>query len=54
MLLDLSLTDRSRPSENVEGSSRLTPEDIPDETGSTDEDVPAEDPADTTDQDDDQ
>ena len=28
--------------------------DIPDETGSTDEDVPAEDPADTTDQDDDQ
>ena len=40
--------------ESVEGSSRLTPEDIPDETGSTDEDVPAEDPADTTDQDDDQ
>ena len=40
--------------ESVEGSSRLTPEDIPDETGSTDEDVPDEDPADTTDQDDDQ
>ena len=40
--------------ESLEGSSRVTPEDIPDETGSTDEDVPAEDPADTTDQDDDQ
>jgi len=40
--------------ESVEGSSRLTPEDIPDEPGSTDEDVPAEGPADTTDQDADQ
>ncbi|MDN5687172.1 MAG: septum formation initiator family protein [Brachybacterium sp.] len=39
---------------SVEGAGRLTPEDIPDETGSTDEDVPEEDPADTTDQDPDQ
>ncbi|GAA1491394.1 septum formation initiator family protein [Brachybacterium sacelli] len=39
---------------SVEGASRLTPEDIPDETGSTDEDVPDEEPADTTDQDPDQ
>ena len=40
--------------ESVEGSSRLTPEDIPDETGSTDDDVSEQDPADTTDQDTDQ
>jgi cell division protein FtsB len=40
--------------ESVEGSSRLTPEDIPDEPGSTDGDVPEEDPAETTDQDADQ
>jgi type II secretory pathway pseudopilin PulG len=41
--------------ESVEGSSRLTPEDIPDETGSTDDDVSEQDPADdTTDQDPDQ
>ena len=40
--------------ESLEGSSRLTPEDIPDETGSTDEDVPQQDPDDTTDQDADQ
>ncbi|MGP9537399.1 FtsB family cell division protein [Brachybacterium sp. AOP43-C2-M15] len=41
--------------ESVEGSSRLTPEDIPDETGSTDDDVSEHDPADdTTDQDPDQ
>ncbi|WP_157975823.1 septum formation initiator family protein [Brachybacterium sp. YJGR34] len=41
--------------ESVEGASRLTPEDIPDETGSTDEDVPDQDPADdSSDQDDDQ
>ncbi|MFC5318708.1 MULTISPECIES: FtsB family cell division protein [Brachybacterium] len=40
---------------SVEGSSRLTPEDIPDETGSTDDDVSDEDPADdSTDQDADQ
>lgn len=32
--------------ESVEGSSRLTPEDIPDETGSTEDDVPEQDPAD--------
>jgi hypothetical protein len=40
--------------ESLEGSSRLTPEDIPDEPGSTDEDVPQQDPDDTTDQDADQ
>lgn len=41
--------------ESVEGSSRLTSEDIPDETGATDEDVPEADPADdTTDEDPDQ
>ncbi len=40
--------------ESVEGSSRLTPEDIPDETGSTDDDVSEQDPADTTDEDTDQ
>lgn len=40
--------------ESVEGSSRLTPEDIPDETGSTDDDVSEQNPADTTDQDTDQ
>ncbi|MGO1567729.1 MAG: FtsB family cell division protein [Brachybacterium sp.] len=41
--------------ESVEGSSRLTPADIPDETGSTDDDVSEQDPADTTtDQDPDQ
>ena len=34
--------------ESVEGSSRLTPEDIPDETGSTDQDVQDQDPADGT------
>lgn len=40
---------------SVEGSSRLTPEDIPDETGSTEDDVSEQDPADeTTDQDPDQ
>ncbi|WP_162801492.1 FtsB family cell division protein [Brachybacterium saurashtrense] len=38
--------------ESVEGSSRLTPEDIPDEVGSTDEDVPEQDPADDTDDED--
>lgn len=32
--------------ESVEGSSRLTPEDIPDETGSTDQDVSEQKPAD--------
>ncbi len=32
--------------ESVEGSSRLTPDDIPDEPGATDQDVPADDPAD--------
>ena len=38
--------------ESVEGSSRLTADDIPDETGSTDDDVSEQDPADdTTDQD---
>lgn len=40
--------------ESVEGASRVTPEDIPDETGSTDDDVSEQDPADTTDQDPDQ
>ncbi|ATG56577.1 septum formation initiator [Brachybacterium ginsengisoli] len=41
--------------QSVEGSSRLTAEDIPDETGSTDDDVSEQDPADdTTDQDADQ
>ena len=40
--------------ESVEASSRLTPEDIPDETGSTDDDVSEQDPADTTDEDTDQ
>ncbi|WP_394215882.1 septum formation initiator family protein [Brachybacterium vulturis] len=40
--------------ESVEGSSRLTPEDLPDETGATDDDVSEQDPADTTDQDTDQ
>ncbi len=40
---------------SVEGASRLTPDDIPDETGSTEEDVSDEDPADEpTDQDPDQ
>lgn len=38
---------------SVEGSSRLTPEDIPDETGSTEDDVtesdPTDDPADDSD-----
>ncbi|ACU85186.1 septum formation initiator [Brachybacterium faecium DSM 4810] len=41
--------------ESLEGSSRVTPEDIPDETGSTEDDVSEQDPADdTTDQDTDQ
>lgn len=41
--------------QSVEGSSRLTADDIPDETGSTDDDVSEQDPADdTTDQDTDQ
>ena len=42
---------------SVEGASRLTADDIPDETGSTDDDVPEQDPAptdDTTDQEPDQ
>ena len=41
--------------ESLEGSSRVTPEDIPDETGFTEDDVSEQDPADdTTDQDTDQ
>ncbi|MGO2535978.1 MAG: FtsB family cell division protein [Brachybacterium tyrofermentans] len=56
---DVPLTEAERAAEHakegewystlwksVEGASRLTPEDIPDETGSTDEDVPDEAPAD--------